>query len=106
MQWDDRSMFSLGWFKSLKSKNICFNLRPFSNPIHLKNSSVTLPEQVVEKTFVDLHLEVAQKVDALIAMNEKSLMPEFEEISFAPEKPMHHVGLNPEQTMSTLKDEI
>ena len=106
MQWDAESRFSLGFLKSLKGKNIHFNPRPFSNPLHLQNHSVTLPVAVVEKTFVDLHLEVAQKVDMLIEKNEQMLMPEFEEISFAPEKPIQHLGLNPEQAMSTLKDEI
>lgn len=106
MQWDAKSRFSLGILKSLKGKNIYFNPRPFSNPVHLQSNNVTLPPSVIEKTFVDLHLEVAQKVDMLIERNERILMPEFEEISFAPERPIQHLGSNPEQTMSTLKDEI
>ncbi len=58
-------MLSLGFLGKIKNVNIRFNPRPFSNPdagsgkVNTKNDS-----------FVDLHLEVARKVDALISQNE------------------------------------
>ena len=64
----------IGWdsLKSLKTKNICFNSRPFSNP-QLSSEKF---EVVEEPSFVDLHLEVSQKVDALIAESEQEISPE------------------------------
>ena len=63
----------IGWdsLKSLKTKNICFNSRPFLNP-ELSSEKF---EVVEENSFVDLHLEVSQKVDALIAKNEQEISP-------------------------------
>ena len=63
-----------GWdsLKSLKTKNICFNSRPFLNP-QLSSEKF---EAVEEPSFVDLHFEVLQKVDALIAESEQEISPE------------------------------
>jgi len=64
----------IGWdsLKSLKTKKICFNSRPFLNP---KPSSEKF-EVVEEPLSVDLHLEVSRKVDALIAESDKEISPE------------------------------
>ena len=59
-----KRQFGLGALQSLKNKNIRFNLRPFSNPVNLASETVEVSK---EMSFVDLHLEVAQKVDALLA---------------------------------------
>ena len=67
----------IGWdsLKSLKTKNICFNSRPFSN----SQLSSEKFEVVEEPSFVDLHLEVTRKVDALIAeLEQETVIEEWE----------------------------
>ena len=61
--------------KSLKDKNICFNPRPFSNPIHLHMKQVKI-EQMRKESFLELHFNVVEKVDALIAQMEQVQIPE------------------------------
>ena len=56
-------------FSNLKNKNIRFNPRPWKNP-EAETSSTNI--EPVSDTFVDLHMEVAKKVDALIAEMEEN----------------------------------
>ena len=74
--------------KSLGNKNMRFNPRPFSSPIGPSSKKIDVAEEI---SFVDLHLEVTRKVDALIAeleqetvIEEWELVPE-EKIVSAPE---------------------
>ncbi len=53
-----------GLLSSLKNKNIRFNLTPWKNE---DTTITTTTVNVTNDTFVDLHMEVAKKVDALIA---------------------------------------
>ena len=75
---DGNSLFGMGIIKFLKQHNMKFNPRPFSNPDQVRSSQIV---NLNSEKFVDLHLEIAQKVDALIAENEKDL-PEFKEVCF------------------------
>jgi hypothetical protein len=86
----------MGLLKDLWAVKIRFNPRPWSNPGHI----VTNVPKVEEKSFVDLHLEVAQKVDALIAQldQEKSL----EDTVALPNK--QEWDLTPEKTMANIED--
>jgi len=59
-----KRLIGIGALKSLKNKKIRFNLRPFSNSKHVENNNF---EVAKDMSFVDLHLDVAKKVDALIA---------------------------------------
>ncbi len=69
---DAKRWFSLGFMSSLKDKNIRFNPWPFSKPKHL-----TIKKIEETDSFVNLHLEIREKVDQLIAEMEKSeLEPE------------------------------
>ena len=52
-----------GALKSLKNKNIRFNPNPWKTKDDI---STTTKINVEDDTFVDLHVEVAKKVDALI----------------------------------------
>ena len=62
----------LGFFSSLKGAKMRFNPRPFSSKIAEMNN----------ENFIDLHLEIAKKIDELIAKNEKELkLPEHEPLS-------------------------
>ena len=74
--------------KSLRDKNMGFNPRPFSSSIDPSSEKIDVAEDI---SFVDLHLEVTRKVDALIAeleqetvIEEWELVPE-EKIVSAPE---------------------
>ena len=80
----------IGWdsLKSLKTKNICFNLRPFSN----SQPSSEKFEVVDEPSFADLHLEVTRKVDALIAELEQETV--IEEWELVPEEKIVSVPEN------------
>jgi hypothetical protein len=62
----------------IKEHNIKFNPRPFTNPAPVISSQIL---NLKKDSFVDLHLEIAEKVDALIAENEKDKIPEFKEVS-------------------------
>ena len=53
-----------GLLSSLKNKNIRFNLKPWKTEETITGSTNV---NVANNTFVDLHVEVAKKVDALIA---------------------------------------
>ena len=59
-------------FSSLKNKNIRFNPQPWKSSETVASSTNV---KTSNETFVDLHMEVAKKVDALIAdmENEDSL---------------------------------
>jgi len=63
---DTKRWFSLGFMSSLKDKNIRFNPRPFSKP-----KQPTIKKINETDNFVDLHLEIREKVDQLIAEMEK-----------------------------------
>ena len=64
----------MGIISTLRGSNIRFNPRPWLNQeptveeIHFQPVENTT--MVEDKTFVDLHLQVAEKVDALIASME------------------------------------
>ncbi len=64
----------------LKGKNIRFNPRPFSN-LKLFSSSKLMTEN--ETNFVNLHLEVAKEVDALLLGLEQETIPQ--ELEMPPE---------------------
>jgi len=70
------SIFGMGLISFIKEHNIRFNLRPFSNPTHIISSQMV---DVRADNLVDLHLEIAEKVDALIAKNEKEVIPPLNE---------------------------
>ena len=94
-----KRLIESGALKSLKGKRIRFNLRPFSNPTHLSSGRV---EAVEEMSFVDLHLQVAQEVDALIAsLEQKTQQPQEWETA-----PREEVGLAPEKILSDLENSI
>jgi len=59
----------VGVFSSLKNKNIRFNPRPWKTPDETVSSTNIEP---LNDTFVDLHMEVAKKVDELIAEMEEN----------------------------------
>ena len=72
------SLIEMGFFSDLRRKKIRFNPRPFLNPDPIKSSQIV---NVETEKFVDLHLEIQAKVDALIAENEKNEeVPEFKEV--------------------------
>ena len=73
----------LGIFSSLRGKKIRFNPRPFSNPKHIDLSNPKMPDDI---KFVDLHIEVAKKVDALIEQMEKETKPELQQTEFVSTK--------------------
>ena len=78
METNDKSnLFGMGLVKFLKEHNIRFNPRPFSNPTPAFSSQMV---DIKTDSFVDLHMEVAAKVDALLAENEKDVEPEFKEV--------------------------
>jgi len=76
MDWNNKILqYEGGIIQFLKDHNLKFNPRPFSNPKHLMVSSQMV--EVKSDKFVDFHLEIAQKVDALIAASEQEQkMPE------------------------------
>ena len=64
----------VGFLKNLKSAQIKFNPKPFSNPIHLQNKIIRLEKQQLafeQQNFIDHHADVVSKVDALIAQMEQ-----------------------------------
>ena len=65
-------LYEMGFFSSLKNTKIRFNPRPFSNPLHLKEQTKT--PTPIEENLIDLHIEIANKVDTLIAKHEKELL--------------------------------
>jgi len=70
------SLFGMGLISFIKEHNIRFNLRPFSSPTHIVSSQMV---DARADNLVDLHLEIAKKVDALIAKNEKEVLPQSNE---------------------------
>ena len=62
-----KERFVAGFFSSLMDKNIRFKLNPNSNPKPFSSGNI----EVIEENFVDLHSDIAQKVDALITVNER-----------------------------------
>lgn len=70
------SLFGMRLVDFIREHTIKFNPQPFSNPIPVSSSQMV---KLRKEKFVDLHLEIAQKVDALIAENEKDKIPEFKE---------------------------
>jgi len=64
MQQDNKtSLFKMGLIEFFKEHNLKFNLRPFSNPENVKTPVVNLNAD----NLVDLHLQIAARVDAIIA---------------------------------------
>jgi len=64
-------------FNGLKNKNIRFNPKPWRETTNLTSST---PVTTSNDSFVDLHMEVAKKVDALIEDMEKN-QPENQDFS-------------------------
>jgi len=64
-------------FNGLKNKNIRFNPKPWKETTKLTSST---PVTTLNDSFVDLHMEVARKVDVLIAEMEKN-QPETKDFS-------------------------
>jgi len=94
-----KGLFDLGVLKSLKGKNIRFNPRPFSNPLQESTNTIKVEKDM---SFVDLHLEVAQKVDALIAQLEQE-QPKPEEWELTPQIDS---DLAPGKILSSLDNKI
>ena len=100
-----------GLLDSLKKWKIKFNPRPFSDPKPMFNISKDVPEFTVvdetttltQRNFVDLHAEVARKVDALIATMEQEAMSEETVFETRSEE---NIGLTPGQTLSDLEETI
>lgn len=100
-----------GILDSLKKWKIKFNPRPFLNPKTMFNISKDVPKfTVVDETptmakrnFIDLHAEVARKVDALISIMEQEAMTEETVLETRSEENM---SLTPEKTLSDLEDNI
>ena len=69
------NLFGMGFISFIKKHNIKFNPRPFSNPNPVISSQMV---NFRKDSFVDLHFEIAEKVDALIAENEKVTIPSSE----------------------------
>lgn len=65
----DILLIEMGFFRNLKGKEIRFNLKPFSNPEHLANNK----PDIVNQNLIDLHLEIAKKVDELLEKHELAL---------------------------------
>ena len=63
----EKERFVAGIFSSLKNKYIRFRLHPNSNPKPSSSENIG----VMEENFIDLHSDIAQKVDALITVNER-----------------------------------
>ena len=76
---EKEGLFKIGFVDFLKEHNLKFNPRPFSNPDIVASSQIV---DVKTDSMVDLHLEIAKKVDALIAENEGEKLPEFQEVPF------------------------
>ena len=80
----------MGILSFLKKRNICFNPRPFTNPIHIKNKQEKLEREQkdLEKeiSLIDLHLEITKKVDALIEKIDKETKPETIQTEFFTKK--------------------
>ena len=112
-------MMEMGFFSDLKRKNIRFNPRPFSDPMHLQTGPMVRKENLV-----DLHLEIAKQIDEIIARNEKELkmteiepvtktrkefsLPEIAEIREPfirrPEMPNVRTEISPKSTFSELDE--
>ena len=73
-----QNILGMGLMNFLKDHNIKFNPRPFSNLTPAISTSQIV--NVKSDSFVDFHMEIAAKVDALIAENEKESEPEFREV--------------------------
>jgi hypothetical protein len=92
---EKRMLGGMGVIEFLKNHNIRFNPRPWSNPTEITTKKI----EVSETSFIDLHLEVASKVDALLAQLEQEeneprawdTIPE-EEIEVTRQKIMSHIG--------------
>jgi len=110
----------MGKLSSLRNYNIRFNPKPWSNPQHIEwvkppetktlktTKTPKVPNKIKkpkakkvpkvkttkqEKSFVDLHLEVASKVDSLLAQMEAE--GRFEDTPAAPEQ---EIGIKPDST--------
>ena len=83
---------NMDFFRSLKDAKLKFNPRPFSNPLSVSSEKF----EVVEKNFVDLHAEIAKKVDELVISTNRE--PVFEEWDFTPEE---KTSMNPERVVFT-----
>ena len=80
-------------FSSLRDKKIRFTPRSISNQKPFSSEKI----EVKEEDFVNLHTEIAQKVDALIVANEREQLTE--ELEFTP---ADKVDLNPERLESSI----
>lgn len=105
----------MGLFSRLKGLNIRFNPRSWSNSQHNQTKPVkisktlkieepkTLKTTMVkskDKSFVDLHLEVAKKVDALIEQMEQD--GRFDDKTDQPQE--QNLDLIPDQTIANIDD--
>jgi len=89
----------MGMLNTLRGYNIKFNPRPWADTTQptvnakpvVKTQNVA-PVQVQDRSFVDLHLEVSKKVDALIAQMEEEGKfdnwdaPSIEDVEVTPEQ--------------------
>ena len=77
-------MLEMGFFSNLKKMKIGFDPKPFSKPTNQKENKKSLTKE----TFVDLHLEIVNKIDELLDVHKKKVdIPSFNttsqsEISF------------------------
>ena len=111
----DTKKSRMGLFSSLRGAKIRFNPRPWSNPQHLKVKPVKVARPVIiedhdeikttmvkkqDKSFVDLHLEVAKKVDALIEQMEQD--GRFDNRNEEPSE--QDLDLTPDKTIANIDD--
>jgi len=105
----------MGLFSSLKGLIIRFNPKPWSNPEHIQTKTVkrSKPLKIQEsnalkttmvksknKSFVDLHFEVAKKVDAFIEQ-----MEQYDRLDDKSEQHQEqNLDLTPDQTIANIDD--
>ena len=96
------------FFKTLKKTNIRFNPRPFSNPMHmqLNQTMQTEPSVIVTQKddFIDLHAEVVQKVDALLAQMESENTSSQTDMTNDIPKPINSSEIQPDTISSEFQN--
>jgi len=76
MEWDAKKMLKLDFISSIKGKNLRFTSRPQEEITMSQTKKIDQPVD----SFVNLHMEVARKVDALIVENENKKNDEIKNI--------------------------
>ena len=91
----------MGLLNSLREYNIRFNPKPWVNTEDLTVEPVNPVIKVEDTSFIQHHLEVARKVDALIAQMEQN--DRFENINMSSKD---ETNITPKKTINNLEQTI